>query len=121
MNDINSQDWYDLTHAKRIKDVYPNVTDIHVRLIRRYYSPLMSNDESETTYILGNEERLHLSISCLNPDCTHKFILTNELIDSLNSGLLKEGRLLCKGKESGSKSAYSCLGELEYCIEPSFH
>ena len=111
-NTIFDLDWYDQVHAKKLKELYPNVSSVHV-IIRRVLGKIEVRE-----FDLAPEDADHLSISCLNPDCTSKFVLTDILEDSLRKKVVKKGVLTCKGRETNKPGAYSCSCMLEYHIKP---
>ena len=109
---LDELDWYDHVHAKKVKDLYPNISSVHIRLERDWCSTDVSD------YFIGPEDPVHLSIDCLNPDCTSKFILTSFLEQAMRTGQKKEGTVYCQGKESSKPGALQCDGKLTYIIEP---
>lgn len=111
-NTIFDVDWYDQGHAKKLKELYPNVSCVHV-FLRRVLGKIEVRE-----FDLTPEDAVHLAINCLNPDCTSKFVLTDILMDSLRKNEVKKGTLPCKGKETNKRGAYSCSCLLEYHIEP---
>lgn len=114
-NTIFDLDWYDQVHAKKLKELYPNVSSVHV-ILRRVLGKIEVRE-----YELTPEDTVHLSINCLNPDCTSKFVLTDILEDSLRNRKEREGILPCKGRETKKPDAYSCSCVLEYHIEPEYN
>lgn len=109
---LDELDWYDHVHAKKIKELYPEVNSIHIRLKRDWCSPDVSD------YVFVPEDPIPFSIDCLNPDCTGKYILTSLLEQAIRDRQRKEGIVYCEGKESSKPGALSCSGRLEYFIEP---
>lgn len=105
-------DWNNLVHAKKVKELYPNVSFVHIQLKRDWCSTDVSD------YFIGPDDPVHLSIDCLNPDCTRKFILTSILEQAMRTGKKKEGTIYCQGKESSKPGALLCSGKLVYIIEP---
>lgn len=109
---LESQDWYDKTHAEKIKARYPNVSSVHIEIERC----LLNTDVKKED--LSPEDPVHLSINCLNPDCTKKFILTNILEESLRTGKHVTRRIPCSGQESSKPGAYRCSCTLTCTITP---
>lgn len=112
---ISALDWYDLVNAKKLKELYPNASFVHI-VLRRVLGKVDVRD-----YYLAPEDSVHLSIDCLNPDCTSKFVLNDILKDSLRNKGAREGILFCKGHETDKPGAYSCSCMLEYHIEPKYY
>lgn len=105
-------DWVDRVNAKRILDVYPEVSLVHIKLTTHYFEPVVFE------YDLHPEDPLHLSVPCPNLDCTSKFILTNQLIMALKTKTVQKDVIFCDGRETNKPGAYSCSAWLEYSIIP---
>ena len=97
-NTIFDLDWYDQVHAKKLKELYPKVSSVHV-ILRRVLGKIVVRE-----YNLAPEDAVHLSINCLNPDCTSNFVLTDILEDSLRNKKEREGILPCKGRETKNQA-----------------
>lgn len=60
-NTVFDLDWYDQVHAKKMKELYPKVSSVHV-ILRR-----VLGKKEVREYDLAPEEVVHLSINFLNP------------------------------------------------------
>ena len=106
-------DWIEQINAKPIKDSFPNVSYISIKLQTRWCS--VKTEE----WRMMPDSPLHLSKRCENHrECGRIFNLTGILAEALSSGKGKTGRLLCDGKESRKPGAYGCDCVLEYSIKP---
>lgn len=110
-NALLSQDWYDFVHAKRIVDYYPKVVSVQIRIELTWSSKVVRE------YDLRPDASIHLSIDCLNPNCTSKFVMTGILEETLRTGASRQGVLSCNGRETSKPGAYSCSCMLDYSIE----
>lgn len=111
--------------ASIINDEFKDLRYVNVSVIITFESGVMTNPSvKEYHKTMTSADRLFLHYDCANKDCTgNGFDLTESLRDALNSRMLVEGRMVCKGKEDWkyiNSSACSCMTTLVYKIEPIF-
>ncbi len=106
------QDWYNRTHVRTIKEMYPKVSSVCIKLQTTWFKVKTSE------WSMPLDSPLYLSEFCQNPDCTSLFCLTSILEDALRTGKTKSGRICCDGRESGNPGASGCSCYLDYTIDP---
>jgi len=109
--------YYDFSTSKSLKETFPNVDEINIKLKFSYDDFVQNSD-----LVFKENDKAFFQIKCSNKDCIHGgFNLTNHIHESINNRLeTKIGSETCNGWQDFERykaQNYHCLCKLNYEVK----